>query len=144
MYLFRIIVGIILLYFMEIKGKLQIILPLTEGQGKNGTWKKQEFVIETFDQYPKKICLHVWGDKVDEFKRYKVGEVLTCSIDINSREWNGRWFTDLRAWRIQAGDVQNTSSSNNNDHSFPNQEPGVISDSGINTSNNNWEGDLPF
>jgi len=136
---------------MEITGKLQIILPLTEGQGKNGTWKKQEFVIETADQYPKKICMNVWGDKVDEFKRYKIGDLLTCSLDISSREYNGKWYTDIRAWRIQAGagnqggsSSQNTNNSAGNDFApMPDKEPGISIDNGI-SNGNNWEGDLPF
>ncbi len=131
---------------MEIKGKLQIILPLTEGSGKNGPWKKQEFVIETMDTYPKKICMNVWGDKVDEFKKYKIGDMLTCSLDISSREYNGKWYTDIRAWRIQTGDTGGSNEQPNNYVPFSNNEPGVITDSGVgnNNTNNNWEGDLPF
>ena len=126
---------------MEIKGKLQIILALTEGQGKNGPWKKQDFVIETMDNYPKKICMNVWGDKVDELKKYKIGDVITCSLDISSREYNGKWYTDIRAWKIQAGEG---SGIPNNDYvPFADTEPGVTTDSGI-APNNNWEGDLPF
>lgn len=125
---------------MEIKGKLQIILPITEGQGKNGPWRKQEFVIETMDQFPKKIFMNVWGDKVDDFKKYKIGDILTCSLDISSREYNGRWYTDIRAWRIQQGDVGSVSTHNSGQAS---EEPGVVSDLNNNT-NNNWEGDLPF
>jgi hypothetical protein len=133
---------------MEIKGKLQIILPLTEGQGQKGPWKKQEFVIETMEQFPKKICMNVWGDKVDDFRRYKVGDVLTCSLDISSREYNGKWYTDIRAWKIQAGEgVSNSGGQNNynnNDVPFADKEPGISMDNGINSGSNNWEGDLPF
>lgn len=127
---------------MEIKGKLQIILPITEGTSKNGPWKKQEFVIETIDsKFPKQIFMNVWGaDKVEEFKRYKVGDILTFSLDLSSREYNGRWYTDVRAWRIQSGDV---TPQNNSTGSFPTEEPGVVTDFNTNT-NNNWEGDLPF
>ena len=130
---------------MEIKGKLQIILPVAEGTSKNGPWKKQEFVIETTDgKFPKQICLNVWGaDKVDDFKKYKVGDMLTCSLDISSREYNGRWYSEIRAWKIVVGD--NTHSGGNNDNvPFTNAEPGVYTDNGINSNNNNWEGDLPF
>lgn len=129
---------------MEIKGKLQIILPVAEGTSKNGPWKKQEFVIETIDgKFPKQIFLNVWGaDKVEDFKRYKIGDILTCSLDISSREYNGRWYTDLRAWKIVAGDNSN-SGANYDNAPFSNAEPGVYTDNGIN-SNNNWEGDLPF
>lgn len=132
---------------MEIKGKLQIILPVAEGSSKNGPWKKQEFVIETLEgKFPKQVCLNVWGaDKVDDFKRYKVGDILTCSLDISSREYNGRWYTDLRAWKIVAGDQASSSDGGNNDYvPFNNAEPGVYTDNGVNSNSNNWEGDLPF
>ena len=131
---------------MEIKGKLQIILPVAEGTSKNGPWKKQEFVIETTDgKFPKQIFMNVWGaDKVDDFKRYKVGDILVCSLDISSREYNGRWYTDLRAWKIATGDMSSNSGSNNDHTAFNNSEPGVFTDNGVNSNNNNWEGDLPF
>jgi len=123
---------------MEIKGKLQIILPVTEGTSKNGTWKKQEFVVETNEgKFPKQIHMNVWGaDKVDEFKRYKIGDILTFSLDISSREYNGRWYSDIRAWKIQAGGGTSTGGGESNDY--------VSVDNGINSANNNWEGDLPF
>jgi hypothetical protein len=84
---------------MEISGTVAALLPMQSGQGKNGTWKKQEFIIETPGQYPKKVCLSLWGDKVDENK-LSIGEKITASINIESREYNGRWYTDVRAWKI--------------------------------------------
>jgi hypothetical protein len=132
---------------MEIKGKLQIILPVTEGTSKNGPWKKQEFVIETNEgKFPKQIHMNVWGaDKVDEFKKYKIGDILTFSLDISSREYNGRWYSDIRAWKIQAGDSGSNQGGQTNDYvPFADKEPGISIDNGINSGNNNWEGDLPF
>jgi hypothetical protein len=87
---------------MEITGTVVSLLPMQSGQGKNGTWKKQEFIIETPGQYPKKVCLSLWGEKVDE-TRISVGEKITASINIESREYNGRWYTDVRAWKIAKG-----------------------------------------
>lgn len=86
---------------MDIKGKVISILPLVTGQGKNGTWKKQEFVIETLGtQYPKKVMMNLWGEKVDQ-NPLTVGEIITASFDLESREFNGRWYTDVRAWKIE-------------------------------------------
>lgn len=85
---------------MEISGVIINLLPLQSGQGKNGTWKKQEFILETPGQYPKKVCMNLWGEKVDEIK-ISVGDKITASINIESREYNGRWYTDVRAWKIQ-------------------------------------------
>ena len=130
---------------MEIKGKLQILLALTEGQGKNGPWKKQEFVVETMDNYPKQICMNVWGDKVDSLKNYKIGDIITCSLDISSREYNGKWYSDIRAWKITTGEGNNSAAQNNDYVPFAETQPGVTTDAGVNTNNNsNWEGDLPF
>ena len=84
---------------MEITGKLIQILPEETGEGRNGPWKKQNFIIETQEQYPKKVCIVVWGDKIN-LSEYKEGEMVTVSINIESREWNGKWFTDVKAWRM--------------------------------------------
>ena len=56
--------------------------------------------METPGQYPKKVCMNLWGDKVDEIK-IGVGDKITASINIESREYNGRWYTDVRAWKVQ-------------------------------------------
>lgn len=84
---------------MEITGKIVQILPEETGEGKNGPWKKQNFILETQEQYPKKVCITVWGDKID-LKSFAENEVVSASINIESREWNGKWFTDVKAWRI--------------------------------------------
>ena len=84
---------------MEIAGTVISLLPLQTGQGKNGVWKKQEFILETPGQYPKKVCLSLWGEKVDEIK-LSIGEKITASINLESREYNGRWYTEARAWKV--------------------------------------------
>jgi len=76
-------------------------MPLQEGQGKNGNWKKQEFILETGDTYPKKVCIAVWGDKID-FKNFKMGDAVDVSFDVESREYNGKWYTDVKAWKVNA------------------------------------------
>jgi hypothetical protein len=87
---------------MDISGKLIQLLPVQTGQGKNGTWKKQEFILETGDTYPKKVCIAVWGDKID-MNSFKTGDALDVSFDVESREFNGRWYTDVKAWKITSG-----------------------------------------
>lgn len=85
---------------MEIQGKIVQVLPLQSGEGRNGPWKKQEFVIETEGQYPKKICISMWGDRIDDAV-IQEGNEVTASIDIESREYNGRWYTDVKAWKLE-------------------------------------------
>jgi hypothetical protein len=87
---------------MELTGKIIQLLPEQSGQSARGPWRKQEYILETDGQYPKKVCFMAWGDKIDEFK-IKEGEELTVSINIESREYNGRWYTDVKAWKIQRG-----------------------------------------
>ena len=81
---------------MEITGKIIQILPEETGEGRNGTWKKQSFILETQDQYPKKVCITVWGDKVG-LQNYSENEEVTASINIESREYNSRWYTDVKS-----------------------------------------------
>jgi hypothetical protein len=84
---------------MELSGKIIKILPLQTGTSKNGTWKKQEFIVETSAQIPKKVCFSLWGDKIDQFKLLE-GEDAEVSFDLESREYNNRWYTEAKAWKI--------------------------------------------
>ena len=84
---------------LEITGKIiQIDEPVT-GQSSKGEWKKQQFIIETDDQYPKKICFINWNDKVS-LSSTKPGTKVTVAFNVESREYNGRWYTDLKAWKM--------------------------------------------
>lgn len=80
-------------------------MPPVTGAGKNGPWKKQEFLIETMDQYPKKVIFSVWGDKVD-FATLSAGQPVKVFFDVESREYNGKWYTDCRAWKVEANNGQ--------------------------------------
>ena len=84
---------------MELTAKLIQLLPLQTGTGKNGQWKKQDIIVETDGQYPKKICVSIWGDKINE-SLVKVGSQLNISFDVESREYNGKWYTDVKAWKM--------------------------------------------
>jgi Domain of unknown function (DUF3127) len=84
---------------MDINGKIIQLLGVQTGQGKNGTWKKQEFILETGDTYPKKVCIAVWGDKID-MSQFRIGDSIQVSFDVESREYNGRWYTDVKAWKV--------------------------------------------
>ena len=85
---------------MQVTSKLLTLLPLQTGTSKNGDWKKQDFVVETGDAYPKKICISVWGDKINP-SVLVIGNELKIDFDIESREYNGRWYTDVKAWKIE-------------------------------------------
>ena len=85
---------------MELSGKIVQILEKQTGAGKNGTWEKQEFILETQGQYPKKVCLNIWGAKIAQFN-IQNGEFINIGVDLESREYNGRWYTDVRAWKVE-------------------------------------------
>jgi len=86
---------------MQLTAKLIQLLPLQTGAGKNGPWKKQDIIVETEGQYPKKVCISIWGDKISE-SLLQVGSMLSISFDVESREYNGRWYTDVKAWKVEA------------------------------------------
>ncbi len=98
---------------MEIEGKLSELLPEQSGQGKNGNaWRKRSFVIETLDdQYPKKVCIDAWGDRIENVTSLAVGDEVTVSFDIESREYNGRWYTNVKAWKIDKKQAANAPSN---------------------------------
>lgn len=87
---------------MNLKGKVIQVLPVETGAGKNGEWKKQSIILETEGQYHKKVCLSLWGDKVESVQN---GYTVEVSFDAESREYNGRWYTELRIWKV---DTQGT------------------------------------
>lgn len=123
---------------MELTGKCVAVLDIQSGTSKTGnTWQKQDFVIEVGDRYPKKVCLQLFGDKVNECPN--IGDEVTVSFDAESREWNGKWFTQLNAWKVEtkstgvttAAQAQPTSSAAT---SAPQPQP--VAQKG--------DGDLPF
>ncbi len=86
---------------MEVQGKIIVLEGIETGTSKAGKdWKKQEFVIETDEQYPRKIAMSVFGDKVDALSYYSVGMQIKCKIQVESKEWQGRWYTAINAWHI--------------------------------------------
>ena len=91
---------------MDVVGKIIQVLPAQEGVGRNGNpWKVQPYVLETLDQYPRKVHFEVFGEDRIKQNPCDIDQLVTVSFDIESREFNGRWYTSIRAWRIQQGDM---------------------------------------
>lgn len=91
---------------MEIEGKCIIVLPVESGTSKAGkAWQKRNFIVETSEQYPKKVCLQLFGDKVE--KCPNMGDIVKVSFDVDSREYNSRWYTQCNAYavEVQQGNV---------------------------------------
>ena len=115
---------------MQSTANLTQLLQIQTGTGKNGEWKKQDIIVETDGQYPKKICISIWGDKINE-GQLQIGNLLKIDFDIESREYNSKWYTDIKAWKIEVVDT-----------SIQNVDENV---SDLNDINSNAEDDiLPF
>nr|HPM12973.1 DUF3127 domain-containing protein [Bacteroidales bacterium] len=102
------------------------VLALQTGNGRNGEWKKQEFILETQGQFPKKVCIAVWGDKIQPTVLQK-GNKITAQFDIESREYMGRWYTEAKAWKVELTQTSQTSNQTeqippNFDAPFPSQD----------------------
>ena len=132
---------------MEITGKVVAILPIVVGQSARGEWRRQEVIFEQVDEFNRKICVNFWGDKTQEVARLQVGDMMSVWANVESREHNGRWYTEVRAWRIApkaaeqaaASSVSSSASTSSlSDMPFSDEMPVNSSES------NSVPDDLPF
>jgi hypothetical protein len=87
---------------LEVIGKLVRVLPEQSGvSGAGKAWKKQDFVVETEDQYPKNVCITAFGDKSEILSSLQEGERLKVFIDLESREYNSKWYTNVNLWKLE-------------------------------------------
>lgn len=90
---------------MEITGKVIQVLPLQGGvsatTGK--PWQVKTFIIETLEQYPRKVAIEIFGEERIKENPAEIDQTVTASFDIESREFNGRWYTSVRAWKVAQG-----------------------------------------
>jgi hypothetical protein len=103
---------------MELTAKVIQVLPLQTGTSKNGDWKKQDIIVETTDQYPKKVCVSIWGDKINN-TQLSIGSMLNIAFNLESREYNGRWYTVVKAWKIDVVEEQANTPPPINEHIPP-------------------------
>ena len=97
---------------MEISGKIIAVLPMQSGTSNSGKeWQKQEFVIETQGDYPKKMYYQLFGEEKIKSNSANVGDEVTVSFDIDAKEWNGRWFNSINAWKVEVSNAANASSA---------------------------------
>ncbi len=89
---------------MELQGKVIAEMPERSGVSARGEWKVKEYVIETHDQYPRKMVFSVFGE--DRLQRFnvQVGQEVLVSFDIDAHEYNGRWFNSIRAFDVRQVD----------------------------------------
>ena len=88
---------------LEIKGKITNILDVETGESKAGkSWSKQVFVVDTGAQYNPEVAMEVFGaEKIEQIiAPLSVGQEITASINISSREYNGRYFHNISTWKV--------------------------------------------
>lgn len=91
---------------MEITGKIIAVLPERSGTSQSGkAWRMATYVIETMEQYPKRVAFDVSGDRIGTFN-IQLGEQMTISFDIDAREHEGRWFNSIRCWNVSRQPMQ--------------------------------------
>lgn len=126
---------------MEITGKVVRLGGLTEGTSARGPWRKQDLIIETDEQYPKTVCLTCWTNQIDEIQKMTPGQLIKAQIDISSREFNGKWYTDVRVWRFDP--VTATAPAQQPEHQTPPTAPTGGPEDYFGPDSNNGD-DLPF
>lgn len=86
---------------MELQGKVIAVLPARSGVSARGEWKTQSFVIETHDNFPRKMVFDVFGEERLTRFNIQLGQEVNVSFDIDAHEYNGRWFNDIRAFDVR-------------------------------------------
>jgi hypothetical protein len=131
---------------LEVSGQVVKLLEEQGGESSRGPWKKRDLVIETNEQYPKKIAITFWGEKVDEMQNLTPGTAVKVAINIESREYNEKWYTDVKAWKLEVGDAISPSApkDNTNTASFNsiNEQKGSTEKDTFTADET--DGDLPF
>ena len=114
---------------MQIKGKITHILPIQSGTSKKGEWQKRDIVIETDGEYPKNVCVSIWNKLLDI--KLSEGQSITADIDINAKEYNTKWYNEVKAWKIDV------------DKSVTNNEK-IVTKKSTKIATKEIEEDLPF
>ncbi len=131
---------------MEIIGKVVKLGNLMNGTSARGPWQKQELIIETDEQYPKTVCLNCWSDLANEAANLAPGQMVKAQINIESREFNGKWYTDVRVWRFESvgQDAAQLSMSASSHPTPPQSTASSVQDDYSSNAAGSPEDDLPF
>jgi len=125
---------------MDLTVKLLSKLPEVKGTSQKGEWKKQDCIFETTEPFPKKVCISFWESQVEKIQAVSEGSTLQCHINIESREYNGKYYTDVRCWKFDVKSKPETQS-----HKSANwQEPEPIENQHDLPPSEETEGKLPF
>jgi hypothetical protein len=104
----------------EITGKVLKVLPLEQGESSGGkSWQKQSFVITTGGDYPKDVCFQAFGEKVAIVSKLKEGNDVNVHYNISSREYNGKYYHNIDAWKVDVLGGGNAASTSSDDDDLP-------------------------
>jgi hypothetical protein len=130
---------------MEFEGTVVKVLPAMKGTSARGEWTKQDVVFEQPGEFGRKICVGFWGDKAMDAAALKEGEVVSISANVESREYNGRWYTEVRAWKMVRGGGQQPAQTPARDFApMPPISTETYSDSAADNGAKEDYDDLPF
>jgi len=132
---------------LDIFGTVVQVMPVVTGSSSKGTWQKQDFVMEYGDKYPKKVFLTLWGE--ENINKYDLveGMKITAFLEIESREYQGKWYTNVKAWKIQWDEQKRPDFPSADKVQDKTYQPGPVVDTSWPTPSgqNNLEDDgLPF
>ncbi len=85
---------------MEFEGIVIQVMPVVKGTSARGEWSKQDVIFEQSGEFGRKVCVGFWGDKAQDASKLVPGDKVKVSANVESREYNGRWYTDVRAWKM--------------------------------------------
>ena len=88
---------------MTITGTITQFLPMESGTGSKGEWKKMLAIIKTPGDYPKNVAVTFWNDLAEQIADHDIGDSVEIGVNVESREYKERWYTEIRAWKIMAG-----------------------------------------
>lgn len=89
---------------LKITGTVEQLLEEQSGTSQRGEWRKQDFILDVPGEYPRKVAITMWGDNIDRFG-LQPGQNVSVHIDLQSREYKGRWYTDVKAWRVEPAEA---------------------------------------
>ncbi len=95
---------------MEFEGSVVQLLPQVKGVSARGEWVKQEVIFEQTGEFGRKICVSFWGDKAQDVAMLKPGDRVKVAANVESREYNGRWYTEVRAWKVEKDQAASSAS----------------------------------
>ncbi len=86
---------------MDFTVRIKEILPPVSGENEKGSWQKQIALVETLERIPRIVAVSFWGERMETLAMHQPSELVKISINLESRLYNDRWYTEVKAWKIE-------------------------------------------